>query len=112
MLSSCYQPKRQCSDFKVGDFKYEALVNGKLETTIFKRSDSLQVEIYQGQTDTSEIRWINNCEFILTPINPKSILDQYQIHMKIISTKENTYTFQYKIVGEKQKETGIAERIK
>jgi len=111
LLLSCYQPNRQCSDFKVGKYKYEALVDGKLEKTIFDRNDSLQVEIYQGKTDTSKIRWINDCEFILTPVNPKSILDQYQIHMKIISTNQDAYTFQYNVVGEKQKETGRAERI-
>ena len=111
-LISCYSPERQCSDFKVGEFKYEALVNGELETTIFKRNDSIQVEIYKGKTDTSQIRWINNCEFILTPLHPKSILDQYQIHMKIISTTEEAYTFQYNVIGENQKETGRAVRVK
>lgn len=112
LLISCYQPKRKCADFKVGEFKYEALVNGKLETTVFKRNDSLQIEIYKGKTDTSLIRWVNNCEFILTPVNPESILDQYQIHMKIMNTTKNTYTFQYNIVGDTQKETGSAERLK
>lgn len=112
ICTSCYQPERNCSDFKIGVFKYEALVNGKLESTIFKRNEYYQVEIYKGKTDTSAIRWINNCEFILTPIHPKSILEQYQIHMKIISTTDQTYQFQYNIVGETQKEIGIAERIK
>ena len=111
ILVSCYQPNRHCSDFKVGQYKYEALVNGKLETTLFKRNDSLQIEIYQGEADTSKIRWINDCEFILTPINPESILDQYQIHMKIISTTQNSYNFQYNVVGEKQKETGLAIKM-
>lgn len=111
LLISCYQPNRNCSDFKTGQFKYEALVNGKLETTIFKRSDSLQVEIYKGKTDTSRIRWINDCEFILTPLNPESILDKYQIQMKILNTTKNSYEFQYNIVGETQKETGRAENI-
>ncbi len=110
-MISCYQPNRNCSDFKTGQFKYEALVNGKLETTIFKRSDSLQVEIYKGKTDTSRIRWINDCEFILTPLNPESILDKYQIQMKILNTTKNSYEFQYNIVGETQKETGRAENI-
>lgn len=109
-LFSCYAPDRNCTDFKVGTYKYEALVNGNLEKTIFIRNDSLQIEIYQGKTDTSKIRWVNDCEFILTPVNPESILDKYQLHMKILSTTENTYQFQYNIVGEKQKEVGIAER--
>lgn len=109
-LFSCYTPERNCNDYKVGTYKYEALVNGNLEKTIFIRNDSLQIEIYQGKTDTSKIRWVNDCEFILTPVNPESILDKYQLHMKILSTTENTYQFQYNIVGEKQKEVGIAER--
>lgn len=111
LFMSCYTPERQCKNFKRGKYKYEALVNGELEKTIFNRNDSLQIEIYKGQTDTSKIRWINDCEFILTPINPESILDQYQIHMKILSTSDNTYQFEYNVVGEKQKETGIAEKI-
>jgi hypothetical protein len=111
ILISCYNPERECEDFKVGKFKYEALIDGNLENTIFIRNDSLQIEIYQGKTDTSQIRWINDCEFVLTPLNPESILDQVQIHMKILSTTQNTYKFQYNVVGEKQKETGIAEVI-
>jgi len=111
LLYSCYTPQRKCNDFKTGSYKYEAFIDGKIQTTIFERSDSLQIEIYKGKTDTSKVRWINDCEFILTPLNPESILDQYQIHMKILSTNQNTYKFQYNVVGEKQKETGIAERI-
>jgi hypothetical protein len=111
LFVSCYTPERNCTDYKIGKYKYEALVDGELQTTIFNRNDSIQVEIYKGKTDTSKIRWINKCEFILTPIKPKSILDQYQIHMKILSTTQNTYQFQYNVVGEKQKETGIAERV-
>ena len=112
LLFSCYTPERDCKTFKEGHFKYEALVDGQIEKTIFIRNDSLQIEKYKGKTDTSRIRWINDCEFILTPINPKSILDQYQMHMKIISTTQNAYEFQYNIVGEKQKETGRATKIK
>lgn len=112
LLASCYSPERKCNDFKTGRYKYEALIDGEIQTTIFERNDSIQIEIYKGKTDTSKIRWVNNCEFILTPLNPESILDQYQIHMKILSTKQNTYKFQYNIVGEKQKETGMAERMK
>ena len=111
LLVACYTPERNCNDFKTGQYKYEALIDGELQTTIFKRNDSTQIEIYKGKTDTSKIRWINDCEFILTPLNPESILDQYQIHMKILSTNNNTYKFEYNIVGEKQKETGIAEII-
>jgi len=111
LLVSCYTPERNCNDFKIGQYKYEALIDGELQATIFKRNDSTQIEIYKGKTDTSKIRWINDCEFILTPLNPKSILDQYQIHMKILSTNNNTYMFEYNIVGEKQKETGIAEMV-
>ena len=110
-LISCYSPKRDCEDFRVGKFKYEALIDGKIEKTLFVRNDTMQVEIYKGKTDTSRIRWINDCEFILTPLDPESILDQYQMHMKIIKTTSNTYTFQYNVVGETQKETGMATKL-
>ncbi len=111
VLVGCYTPKRDCSDFKIGKFKYEALIDGNLEKTVFIRNDSFQIEIYKNQVDTSKIRWINECEFILTPLNPESILDKYQMHMKILSTTNNTYRFEYNEVGKKQKETGMAERI-
>ena len=110
-LCSCYAPERNCSEYKTGTFKYEAFVNGDLETTLFIREENIQIEQYQGQTDTSEVRWINNCEFILTPINPKSILDQYQIHMKILETTSNSYWFEYNVVGEDEKETGLAVKV-
>jgi len=111
LLSSCYAPERNCNAYKTGTFKYEAYVNGDLETTVFIRTETLQIEKYKGKTDTSEVRWINNCEFILTPVNPESILDQYQIHMKILETTQNSYTFQYNVVGEDQKETGLAIKV-
>ncbi len=111
ILNSCYSPERKCQDFKTGRFKYEAFVGNEIQTTIFIRNDTIQIEEYQGKTDTSEVRWINNCEFILTPLRPKSILDQYQIHMKILETTANSYRFQYNIVGEDQKETGLATKM-
>jgi len=111
VVSSCYAPERNCKDFKIGSFKYEAYVNGDLETTLFERTETFQIETYKGKVDTSEVRWINNCEFILTPVNPESILDQYQIHMKILETSQNSYSFQYNIVGEDQKESGLAIKV-
>ncbi len=110
-LCSCYAPERNCDDYKTGTYTYEAFVNGDLETTLFIREENIQIEQYQGKTDTSEVRWINNCEFILTPLNPKSILDQYQIHMKILETTSNSYRFEYNVVGEDQKETGLAVKL-
>lgn len=110
-LSSCYSPVRNCKDFKTGTFKYEAFVGNEIQTTIFIRNDTIQIEKYKGKTDTSEVRWINNCEFVLTPLHPKSILDQYQIHMKILETSSNTYRFQYNIIGEDQKEIGLATKV-
>ena len=107
----CYSPERDCGDYRTGAFKYEAYVDGEIQTSIFVRDEYFQIEQYQGKIDTSEIRWINSCEFVLTPVNPKSILDQYQIHMKILETTSNTYTFQYNVVGEDQKEKGIAVRL-
>jgi hypothetical protein len=31
----------------------------------FERNDSLEIETYDGKTDTASIRWVNDCEYIL-----------------------------------------------
>jgi hypothetical protein len=35
------------------------------KTTVFERNDSLEIETYDGKTDTASIRWVNDCEYIL-----------------------------------------------
>ena len=107
-LFSCYQVERNCKDFKTGKFTSEVTINDKLYKSTFFRNDTLQVETYEGKTDSSSLRWINNCEVIFKTINPKSIAEQKDIHLKILTTTDSTYTFEYSYVGESKKQKGIA----
>ena len=107
-LISCYQVERNCSDYKTGTFDSEVTINGTLYKSTFYRNDTLQVETYEGKTDSSSLRWINDCEVVFKTINPKSMAEQKDIHLKILTTTDSTYTFEYSYVGESKKQKGIA----
>ena len=109
---SCYQQERNCEKFKTGTFEFSTLLNGELQKTTFTRTDSIQIETYQNKNDTSKVRWINNCEFILTNLNPKNRNEEKPLHFKILTTDKNSYTFEYKLVGKPNKEKGTAIKIK
>ncbi len=108
---SCYHAERNCSDFKTGTFEYEAMVGTELLKTTFIRSDSTEIEHFKGHTDTSSIRWINDCEYIVKNLNPKNRSEKKAIHMKIISTKDNEYLFEYNVVGDSKKQKGTVIKI-
>ena len=88
---SCYQAERNCSHFKTGTFKYEALVGTEMLTTTFYRNDSIEIDYFKGKADTSSIRWINDCEYIVKKINPKRMAEEKAIHMKILTTNGEEY---------------------
>lgn len=76
LLFSCYQQERKCVDFKTGKFQFEQEIDSVKEVSIFERNDSLQIETFRGKTDTSSVRWINDCEFVLQKINPKGMKEK------------------------------------
>ena len=98
LFTSCSIPEKNCEKFKTGDYEFKTMIDGKEYVSNFKRSDSIEVEFFQGKTDTSSVRWVSDCEFILKNINPKK--SKTSISMKILSTKENSYVFEYSIVGD------------
>ena len=110
-LQSCYEPDRDCNRFKTGTFEFEAVVGTELTKTTFVRNDSIEIDYFRGKADTSYIRWINDCEYIVTKKNPKNQAERRAIHMKILTTEENTYIFEYNIVGESRKEKGTAKKV-
>jgi hypothetical protein len=110
-LNSCYHAERNCEDFKVGRFKFETLTGTELLTTIFLRNDSIEIDYFRGKADTSTIRWINDCEYIVKKLNPINYAEEKAIHMKIISTKTNSYLFEYTVVGDSKKQKGTAYRV-
>lgn len=110
-LTSCYDPQRECKDFKTGTFEFETYLDGDLVKTTFIRNDSIEVEVYKNKKDTASIRWINDCEYVLKSINPKNRAEEKPIHMKILSTSKNSYTFEYNIVGKNEKQKGQVTKI-
>lgn len=110
-LTSCYNPERNCKDFRTGTFEFEAYLNGDLQKTTFIRTDSIEIEIFNKKRDTAQIRWINDCEYVLKSKNPKNRAEQQPIHMKILSTTENSYIFEYKIVGKNEKQKGRVVKV-
>lgn len=110
-LTSCYQQERKCTNFKTGKFQFEQEIEGVKEMSVFERNDTVQIETFRGKTDTSTVRWINDCEFILNKLHPKGMRDKKGIHMKFLTTTDDSYTFEYSYVGESNKMKGTVKKI-
>ena len=110
-LVSCNNHERNCKDFRTGKFEFAQEINGKKHTSTFIRTETLQIETYNGKTDTASVRWINDCEFILQKLHPKSMKEEKAISMKILFTKKNTYTFEYAFVGSNEKRRGVVTKL-
>ena len=107
-LTSCYETSRNCNDYKTGDFYSEVNINGELFKSTFKRTKDLQIEVYNNHTDSAKVRWVNDCEVIFKTINPKNMAEQKDIHLKILTTTDSSYTYEYSYVGETKKQKGVA----
>ena len=110
-LASCYNQERNCKDFKTGKFRFDFEVNGIKKTTIFERNESIEIETFDGKTDTSSIRWVNNCEYVLEKLHPKNLQEKKAIGMRILTTSKKTYTFEFGIVGSDKKQKGTVTKI-
>jgi hypothetical protein len=110
-LASCYETERNCSNFKTGSFRFEQEIEGKKHVTLFERTEALQIETYEGKTDTASVRWLNECEFILQKIHPKNMQEKKAYHMKILTTDGNSYTFEYSFVGDNNKQKGTVTKL-
>lgn len=111
MLTGCYSPERDCTSYKTGTYEFETYLNGEIVTSKFVRNDSIEIDYFQGKTDTSSVRWINDCEYILKNLNPKNRAERQPIHIKILTTGKDTYMFEYGLVGDSKKERGEVKRI-
>ena len=100
---SCYKVERNCSNFRFGTFKYERVIGNKLSTSFFIRHNDIEIEYYKNKIDTSKIKWVNECEFILRKLNPINNIEKKPISMKIISTHKNYYIFEFSLVGDNEK---------
>jgi hypothetical protein len=108
ILSACYQPQRDCKAYKDGRFTFTSIINDKEVSTTFVRKGNLEIDYFQGRADSSSVRWINDCEYIVKKLRPRSKFEEKSVHMKILSTTDNSYTFEYNIVGDSNKSRGIA----
>ncbi|WP_179334788.1 hypothetical protein [Winogradskyella costae] len=97
LLSSCYSIERDCTDFKTGTFEFTYTIDSIEQTSRFKRTENFNIDYHEEKADSSSIRWINDCEFILKKLNPTTNSEKEAIHMKILSTSEDSYTFEYKL---------------
>ncbi|MFT4611548.1 MAG: hypothetical protein ACI9OT_000918 [Gammaproteobacteria bacterium] len=114
---SCFQTERQCSDFKTGEFEFDYEVDGIKKTGRFVRTETLNIDFYENKVDSASIRWINDCEFIQKKINPINQNEEKAIHFKILTTSEDSYTFEYQLAvkdayKKKRVEKGFARKIK
>ena len=110
LLTSCQQQECNPKEFKTGTFRFEQVVNGKKEITLFTRTENLQIETYHERTDTASVRWVNDYEFILQKLKPRNRAEKKAISMRILSTKGKTYTFEYSFVGESKKQMGTVTK--
>jgi len=106
LLSSCYSPEKNCPQFHTGTFEFESYLNGELVTSTFTRNDSIEIDVFKGATDTSSVRWVNDCEYIITNLNPKNRAERQPLHIKILTTSKDSYTFEYGLVGDPKKKKG------
>ncbi|GAA4270225.1 hypothetical protein GCM10022257_23260 [Hyunsoonleella aestuarii] len=110
-LTSCYNIERNCTDYKTGTFYSEVIIDDVTYKSQFERFKTTQVETYNSKIDSSKLRWINDCEVIFKTINPKNRAEQKDVHLKILTTTDSSYTFEYSYVGETKKQKGTAYRL-
>lgn len=112
VLSSCFEiPDRNCADFKTGKFKFELEIDGVKKSTTFVRTENQEIDFFEGKSDTSSIRWINDCEYIVQKINPKNMAEKKAVSIKILSTTKDSYTFEFNVVGSTEKQTGTVVKL-
>lgn len=111
-LYGCYSPPdRDCSLVKTGSFEFVSVTDGDTLVSRFTRYTDYEIDYYQGKTDTSAIKWVNDCEFVLRNKNPKSLNEQQAVHIKILSTDEEGYSFEYGILKDAKRLKGYARRL-
>lgn len=112
LLTGCFSPDRNCKDFQTGTFSFTSIVLGDTLTTKFIRTDSIEVDYYLNRVDSSSVRWLNDCECIVKKMRPLSYQESKAVHMKILTTKNNTYTFEYNLVGDSaKKQRGVVTKL-
>ena len=111
LFFSCYNLERDCLPFHEGNFSFTQIINGELKISTFTRDSNYEIERYEGKIDTATIRWVNDCECILTKLNPNSNQNKRPIQIRILSTSNDSYNFEYSLVGDsKNKQRGMIKK--
>ena len=100
LLTSCYSVDRDCENFKIGEFEFTYKLNDTIQRSLFTRTLDYEIEEFNSVIDSSSISWVNDCEFILTKLNPNTNQEKRPVRIKIIRTYENSYDFEYSSVNE------------
>lgn len=91
ILISCSQKKQSdtsCLQFMYGTYKVVFDEENPIETVI-TRKDSIQYEYYQNDTFIYDVKWIDDCTYLL-----KEQVDSSQIIQNIITNRtSNQYQF-------------------
>ncbi len=111
LTTSCFDTEQNCTDYKTGKFEFEYEINGINKKTQFERTKDLEISLYNGKKDTASVRWINDCEYIVQKLHPKNRLERKAVHMKILTTTDKGYTFEFSIVGNPKKQRGTVTKI-
>ena len=112
LFTSCYNVERNCIDFKTGVFEFSTEVNDTLVTSTFTRTNEFEIELFNGIEDSSAIKWVNDCEFLLTKLNPRTNQERRPVRIKILRTYGDKYDFEFSQVNNPQKiSRGTVRRI-
>jgi len=112
LFMSCYNVERNCFDFKTGVFEFSTEVNDSLVTSTFTRTNEFEIELFNGIEDSSAIKWVNDCEFLLTKLNPRTNQERRPVRIKILRTYGDKYDFEFSQVNNPQKiSRGTVRRI-
>ena len=112
-LCSCVQTERNCKKFQTGSFEFSSISsNGDTLKTFFTRTNKIEVDYFNNVTDSSYVNWVSECECVLKKVSPKNLSEKKPIQMKILSTSENQYVFEYSFVGDSEnKNRGKAKKL-
>ena len=101
LFTACYTSERNCKPFQTGSFSFYTIVDGDTLSSRFVRNDSIEIDYFLATPDTANIRWVSDCECIVTKRNPLTFQEAKAVQMKILSTFENSYIFEYNLVGDR-----------
>lgn len=101
LFTACYTNERNCKAFQTGSFSFYTIVDGDTLFSRFVRNDSIEVDYFFETPDTANIRWVSDCECIVTKRNPLTFQEAKAVQMKILSTFEDGYIFEYNLVGDR-----------